>query len=180
MHLFAYQGTCMLMAKIRKSYYNTIPFCHSKSAARDKFSLFSADLSSAWDKLLIGRPTGILTSNHYFKIFATILILIAQNLFFILVRANVFLNSMVYLGWLEFKGAHHFCYQDAEQICLNNHDGGVCVWGLCPKKEDCQICVKQLLCLYLRWTQEIRDVSWVGYDMKHLMLLLVFQHTFLC
>lgn len=59
--------------------------------------------------------------------FATVLTVIAQNLIFILVWANVFLNSRIYLDWLKFKGAHRFCYRSAKQICLNNQ-GGVCVY----------------------------------------------------
>lgn len=57
--------------------------------------------------------------------FSTNLTLTEKNLF-ILVWANAFLNSKLYLGCLKFKGAHHFCYQSAKQICLNSQ-GGVCV-----------------------------------------------------
>lgn len=45
---------------------------------------------------------------------ATILVLVEQNLIFILVWANVLLNSIICLGWLKFKGIHHFSYQSAE------------------------------------------------------------------
>lgn len=76
----------------------------------------------------MGRPIRILANNNYSKMFATILTLIAQNLIFILVWANVFLNSRIYLGWLKFKRGPSFllskCYAD-----LPEQSGkGVCVY----------------------------------------------------
>lgn len=95
--------------------------------------------------------------------FATVLTVIAQNLIFILVWANVFLNSRIYLDWLKFKGAHRFCYRSAKQICLNNQ-GGVCVYeNYAQRKKIARSALSS--CYASTWDEHNRSEMSTGYGL---------------